>query len=660
MTAHDAAVSTLLRAARAALEHASIPTDRPLIVGFSGGPDSLALLWCLHRLAKVGIGPPPLPVHVDHGLHAQSSELARRAVELGHQLGLAVIVRAVDVPSWPEFREGGTEAGARAARYAALAAVAHEHGSHWIAVGHTRDDQAETVLLRLLRGAGLDGLAAMRLVTTLSVPLEPTHQHLVTIRLVRPLLKVRREVIRRALRTLGLQPLEDPTNASLMYERNRIRHQVIPVLEEVHPSATEALAQVAEQLQEDADTLRSLAGEAFRRVAQRVDEFVLLDRHRFAALSPALQRRVLQLALVDHLPGIARERLLALRQGILRGQPGTKIELGLGYAALVSYTEAILGPHARIEDYLRRRSGRPLLRPGTVIPIRSDMTVELENGWTLRVERAPDTGWFLRTRRPGDRYRRPESKQPIRLQDWLVNRKEPAYFRDWLPLVASDGVVWWIAGLEGSSYVSPDGTLSLRLTRGEEGSAVNEAAVPPVGELERVLIDEETLQRRIAELGEEIARAYAGKRPVLVGVLTGAFVFMADLIRHLPIDLDIDFMAVSSYGQATVTSGVVRIIKDLDRPIEGRDVILVEDIVDSGLTLQYLLDVLQRRNPQSLRVVVLLRKQKPDAIPVPVDWVGFDIPDEFVVGYGLDAAGRYRNLPFVAVYRTKRPPNNSG
>ncbi|MCX7623882.1 MAG: hypoxanthine phosphoribosyltransferase [Thermomicrobium sp.] len=171
--------------------------------------------------------------------------------------------------------------------------------------------------------------------------------------------------------------------------------------------------------------------------------------------------------------------------------------------------------------------------------------------------------------------------------------------------------------------------------------------------MERVLIDEVTLQQRVAELGREIAQTYRGQRPVLVGVLTGAFVFMADLIRHLPIDLDVDFMAVSSYGQATVTSGVVRIIKDLDRPIEGRDVLLVEDIVDSGLTLQYLLDVLRRRNPRSLRVVVLLRKQKPQAIEVPVDWVGFEIPDEFVVGYGLDAAGRFRNLPFIAVYRAR-------
>lgn len=171
--------------------------------------------------------------------------------------------------------------------------------------------------------------------------------------------------------------------------------------------------------------------------------------------------------------------------------------------------------------------------------------------------------------------------------------------------------------------------------------------------LDRVLIDEETLQRRIAELGKEITASYEGRRPLLIGVLTGAFVFMADLVRHLPIPLSVDFIAVSSYGQATVTSGVVRIIKDLEQPIQGEDVLLVEDIVDSGLTLQYLTDLLQRRNPASLRVVALLRKQKERALQIPIDWVGFDIPDEFVVGYGLDVAGRFRNLPFVAVYRNR-------
>lgn len=172
---------------------------------------------------------------------------------------------------------------------------------------------------------------------------------------------------------------------------------------------------------------------------------------------------------------------------------------------------------------------------------------------------------------------------------------------------------------------------------------------PRAAGVAKILITEQELQRRIYELGRELDRRYEGKAPLMVGVLNGAVAFMTDLMRAMTVPVEVDFMAVSSYGASTKSSGVVRIIKDLNNEIEDRDVLVVEDIVDSGLTLQYLLDVLQRRNPASLEVVALLRKNKPDAIDVRVDLAGFDIPDEFVVGYGLDYAERYRNLPYVAV-----------
>jgi hypoxanthine phosphoribosyltransferase len=167
--------------------------------------------------------------------------------------------------------------------------------------------------------------------------------------------------------------------------------------------------------------------------------------------------------------------------------------------------------------------------------------------------------------------------------------------------------------------------------------------------LERILIDEEALQSRIGELGREISGYYGDQEPLLIGVLTGGFMFMADLSTAMGIPLRVDFMAVSSYGNAPSTSGVVRILKDLDRPIEGQHILIVEDIIDSGLTLNYLIDVLQRRQPADVRLVALLKKDRPREVEVAADWVGFEIPDEFVVGYGLDFAGKYRNLPFIAI-----------
>jgi hypoxanthine phosphoribosyltransferase len=170
-------------------------------------------------------------------------------------------------------------------------------------------------------------------------------------------------------------------------------------------------------------------------------------------------------------------------------------------------------------------------------------------------------------------------------------------------------------------------------------------------DIDKILISSEEIQSTLAEMGEQITQDYAGRSVLLVGVLKGAFVVMADLARYVRLPLEFDFMAVSSYGMATKTSGVVRILKDLDHDLEGLDVLLVEDIVDSGLTLKYLLKNLAARKPASLEVAALLRKIGLQKVPLDLRYVGFDIPPEFVVGYGLDYGERFRNLPYVATLR---------
>ena len=163
------------------------------------------------------------------------------------------------------------------------------------------------------------------------------------------------------------------------------------------------------------------------------------------------------------------------------------------------------------------------------------------------------------------------------------------------------------------------------------------------------MIDEASLQARIRELGAEISSDYEGRDLLLIGVLKGAVFFMSDLMRHLTIPCEIDFMAISSYGDSTDSSGIVRILKDLDINIESRDVLVVEDIIDSGLTLSYLMRNLEAREPASLEICALLTKPDRREIEVPVRYVGFEIPNRFVIGYGLDFAERYRNLPYVGV-----------
>lgn len=165
----------------------------------------------------------------------------------------------------------------------------------------------------------------------------------------------------------------------------------------------------------------------------------------------------------------------------------------------------------------------------------------------------------------------------------------------------------------------------------------------------RVLLSEEEVDRRIREIGEQISRDYAGKSIHLVCVLKGGSFFMCELAKRITVPVSLDFMSVSSYGSDTKSSGVVKIVKDLDEPLKGKDVLVVEDIVDSGRTLSYLLEILQERGPASLRLCTLLDKPDRRVIDVKVDYTGFQIPDEFVVGYGLDYDQMYRNLPYIGV-----------
>jgi hypoxanthine phosphoribosyltransferase len=176
--------------------------------------------------------------------------------------------------------------------------------------------------------------------------------------------------------------------------------------------------------------------------------------------------------------------------------------------------------------------------------------------------------------------------------------------------------------------------------------------------IKEILVTEEEIQKKVKELGERITRDYQGKNLMLIGILKGAVMFLSDLAKNIKIPVLIDFMAVSSYGTSSESTGIVRIIKDLECNIDDKDILIVEDIIDTGLTLSYLTDNLRKRRAKSVRIVTLLDKPERRKVDVPVDYVGFVIPDEFVIGYGIDYAERYRNLPFVAslkeeVYKKK-------
>jgi len=488
-----------------------VGTAVPHVVACSGGADSVALL-----AAALAAGAQVHAAVVDHGLQPGSRAQAEAAAALARELGAQASVHPVCVAG-----RGGPEAVARRARYAALRA-ARPHPDSAVLLGHTLDDQAETVLLGLGRGSGARSIRGMG-------DWDPPW--------LRPLLGVRRATTRAACAALGIPVWDDPHNEDARFTRVRLRHEVLPLLEEVLAGGVaEALARTATQLREDNEALDVAASALLAAgcVAGSVAAQVLVPA------PPAIRRRALRAWLLDL--GVT-----ALTDAHLRA--AERVAEAADERAAVALPGGL---------ELVRRHGRLCLRPAA---------------WPLR---SPPNGTG-----------RPTPTEDHRVYD---------------------------------------------------------------GDIASVLVTETAIRRRTVELAEEIVREHgtrAGADLLLVGVLKGAVMFMTDLARALPVPVQLEFMAVSSYGSATSSSGVVRILKDLDRDITGRHVLIVEDIIDSGLTLSWLLKNLESRGPASLRVCTLLRKPDALTVDVPVDYVGFDIPDEFVVGYGLDYAERYRDLPFI-------------
>jgi tRNA(Ile)-lysidine synthase len=462
----------------------------------SGGPDSLALL----ALATAA-GCVVTVIHVDHGLREGSAREADVVAEAATRFGAKFLSETVSVSPGPN-----QEARARAARFAVL--------PEGVATGHTMDDQAETILLHLLRGAGADGLAGM----------EPGRRH--------PLLGIRRSDTEAVCAALRLVPVRDPSNDDPAFQRNRVRHELLPLCAAISGrDPVPLLARQASVLRDEVALLNALAESAAPDPT---------DARSVAALPDPLARRAVRRWLQSEQPAdAAYPPSLAEVERVRRVAEG-------GVVA----TEIVGGRR------VHRRGGRLFVGGG-----------------------------------------RSDSLTPVTLH--------------------------------------------------EGGAGVPSWAEPQVGP---VLVDQVQLAARVADLGAQITADYADDPPLLVAVLKGAMLFMSDLCRAIALPVDVDFMAVSSYGSATKTSGVVRIVKDLDSELEGRHVLVVEDIIDSGLTLNYLRRYLVARQPKSVEVCALLVKEGEQRVDLDLRYVGFRIPAEFVVGYGLDVAERYRNLAGVHLY----------
>lgn len=595
-------------------------------VALSGGRDSVALLHFFLKNAK-SHAITLLALTCEHGLRGEASraDLAF-CKDLCGEWGIPLRVFRADVARLAAERGEGIEEAGRNWRYACFRQVLSEGGADVVATAHHRNDYAETVLFRLARGTSLAGLDAF--------PKRPG--------IVRPLSRVPRAAIDAYIHENGLPYVEDESNADERITRNRLRMSVLPVLEQAVPGASEHLVQFAERASADEDYLASLArpyvtaegGEA------RVP----------VGLPPPLFLRAALAAMkacgLTHNYSSANLRDVSRLQTL---QSGRRIDLPEGLIAVrergdIVFCRPALVPEKEVPFGLGDFSGAGFAlcagagsRPGA-------LAVDLD---------AFPAGCVVRVRREGDMFT-PFRGRRKPLKKFLTDRKIPARTGHRLPVVACGSEIYAVCGVEIADAVRITehtvrrGYLFTPL-RTPDNLYQGEINMHP--DCERILITQEQLAARVKEAGKWLTEKFRGKNPVAVCNLKGSFVFFSDLVRAAQVDLETDFMAVSSYGTETVSAGRPKITRHLFSSVEGRDVILVEDIVDTGRTLITLRNFFHERGAKSVTVVALLDKPSRRVVESRADYICFEVGDYFIVGYGLDYAERYRNLPYIAVLK---------
>ncbi len=639
----------------------------------SGGADSIYLLHRLWRLRRE-LNFTLAAAHFDHRLRgaesAQDMEFVREFVSLccGRERTLRPDGTVETLPPVELFTGSGDVAAraketgrgletARELRYAFLRKTAQDTGAQYIAVAHTAGDNAETLLFHLARGTGLRGLCGMA----------PKNGDL-----IRPLLTTTRGEIEDYLRFWGLPWREDPSNREDVYARNRLATGCSLSWRPSIPgswcgSPTPPSGCVRTRTASPPRRRRPWSG--FRR-----RRHLSLPAEDVARLPQPLAVRAVRALLARASGGDDRcsaAHLEALTDLCRTQDPSAQIDLPGGLTARREYGRLVLTRLASPPPL----SAVELALPGLTRAGDWEITCTLERyrgqpqrplDFFLDRSAAPaltarsPAGW-----RPADAPRTPRAS----LKKWYVDEKIPRTLRDQLPVLESGGRVAGAAGLGPDAAFLPSEmgeTWHIRLvhpkfgkktekTPGFEGRAVvlycEEEPNMLEKDIQEVLFTEEQLARRVGELAHQITQDYQGREIVLISVLRGSFVFMADLCRRIDLPCTVDFMSVSSYGTGTSSSGQVQITKDLSGNIEGKDILVVEDVLDSGNTCSYLLRVLEQRGPASVRLCTLLDKPDRRVKPVEVHYSGFTIPDAFVVGYGLDYAEHYRNLPYIGILK---------
>ena len=681
-------------------------TDRgdSVLAAVSGGADSVCLLLLLHEMAAE-LGIKVFAFHMNHGIRGAEADRDEQFVmELCERLNIPLTVAHEKVEEYAAERGLSGEEAGRILRYHHLGETAEKYQCAKIAVAHHEDDDAETVLLNLFRGSGLAGLSGIRPVRENIIrPLLCVSRKEIEGYLNEQELswcedstnkendytrnKIRNELLpwvteninsRAAEHILAVSEFAAQADAYFEMEAEKI-------LEESCSKRREEGKQPNSKNAGEADGKESGTGQSSK-VAENEKKMCTKINTDIFDPQPEILKTYIVRRMILNAAGKAKditERHIRSVMDLSGPGGGHTVDLPYGLKAVRGYETLGIVQNKNPSQMFgsdQKQERKPVFE--NKINPETEMDEILDLGGThirlhavhrekeLEIPKNQYTKWFdydkinvglsIRYRKNGD-YLTLSGGGKKKLRRYMIDEKIPENERDRIPVLADGDHVLWVVGYRISDYykitdetehileaevILPGGESRKAADRQASGIAKEKTMADKI----RVLLNEEEVDRRIKEIAEQINKDYEGKAVHLICILKGGVFFTCELAKRLTVPVTLDFMSVSSYGSGTESSGVVKIIKDLDQPLEGKNVLIVEDIIDSGRTLAYLIDILHKRNPNSIHLCTLLDKpERRVKKQVKVDYTCFTIPDEFVVGYGLDYDQKYRNLPFIGV-----------
>lgn len=633
--------------------HRLVEKGSRILVAVSGGPDSLALLhylWSIREQYQLTL----IAAHVDHMFRGQESYEDLLFVEQCCQsLDIPIEASRMDVPQYMKEAGKSSQVAARECRYSFFKEMMDKHDSDLLALGHHGDDQVETIIMRLMRGSTSEARAGI-----------PVKRNFSQGKIIRPFLVVNKEEINQYCDEKGLKPRQDPSNQKGVYLRNRLRHGVVATLKAENAQVHEHFQRFSEDLRDDEKLLQELTAQRLKTMIDREGtEKIVLSIMPFLRMPNSLQRRGIQLILsylyCDIPPSLSATHIEQVLLLISKRQPSGVLHFPKGLFVIRSYENCYF-QFTPIES----ESYRYVVENPQIVTLPGKQQIEVQFIHTMPKQSSyskdsfllakGDVTWplVIRNRIAGDRMIPKGMTGTKKLKEIFIEEKIPIMDRENWPVVTDhEGEIVWIPRLKKSKWEASNknaGPYILLTYRGKQHLGGTHLMKQ---DIEKVLITEDEIQEKIQALALRLTEEYQDRFPLVIGVLKGAMPFMAELLKKVDTYLEMDFMDVSSYGDSTTTSGEVKIIKDLDTSVEGRDILIVEDIIDSGLTLSYLVELFRYRKAKSIKIVTLLDKPTGRKADIRADYVGFTVPDAFVVGYGLDYQERYRNLPYIGVLK---------